>query len=147
MVARAHQSADGVHTGAAQLINDSRQTGYSGYATLALTQRIMSAGHGGQMLISQSTYELARDTLPEKAQLVDLGQHRLKDALQPEHIYQLTAPDLPSEFPPLNTTKLFNHNLPAQLASFIGREKELADVKKLLHNTPMLMLVGPGGTG
>ena len=87
----------GLHTGAAQLINDSLQTVYSGYTTLALTQRIMSAGHGGQILLSQSTYDLTRDRLPENAQLVDMGERHLKDVLRSEHLYQLSIPDLPSE--------------------------------------------------
>src|SRR5207249_9343713 len=63
--------------------------------TLALTERIMSAGHGGQILLSQSTYDLTRDLLPEKAQLIDMGEHRLKNIHRPEHLYQLNLPELP----------------------------------------------------
>jgi predicted ATPase/class 3 adenylate cyclase len=137
----------GIHTGAAQLEGDSTKPHYSGYATLALTQRIMSAGHGGQILLSQSTFDLIRDRLPEKAQLIDMGERRLKDVLRTEHLYQLSVPDLPSEFPPLNTLELFSHNLPAQLTSFIGREKELDEIKKLVAMNRIVTLTGSGGAG
>ncbi len=137
----------GIHTGAAQLNKDSDQTIYSGYATLALTQRIMSAGHGGQILLSQAAYDLTKDKLPEQAQLIDMGERRLKDVLRTEHLYQLSVPDLPSEFPPLNTLELFSHNLPAQLTSFIGREKEIDEVTKLVDENRIVTLTGSGGAG
>src|SRR6185369_9859880 len=124
----------GIHTGAAQLEIENKENMYSGYATLALTQRIMSAGHGGQTLLSQSTYALTRDRLPDQARLVDMGERHLKDIQRPEHLYQLSAPDLPSEFPPLNTLESFQHNLPTQLTSFIGREKEIAEIKASLNS-------------
>src|SRR6185436_13294766 len=78
----------GIHTGAAQLQIDSNDNPYSGYATLASTQRIMSAGHGGQILISGATRELVRDGLPTNTELSDLGEKRLKDLLRPEHLFQ-----------------------------------------------------------
>jgi len=137
----------GIHTGAAQLEIENKENTYSGYATLALTQRIMSAGHGGQILLSQSTYDLTRDRLPEKAQLVDMGERRLKDVLRSEHLYQLSVPDLPSEFTPLNTLESFQHNLPTQLTSFIGREKEIAEIKAMLNSGRLVTLTGSGGTG
>ena len=137
----------GINTGAAQLEIDNKENTYSGYATLALTQRIMSAGHGGQILLSQSTYDLTRDRLPEKAQLVGMGERRLKDVLRPEHLYQLSVPDLPSEFQPLNTLESFQHNLPAQLTSFVGREKEIAEIKASLNSSRLVTLTGSGGTG
>ncbi|MBC7878022.1 MAG: adenylate/guanylate cyclase domain-containing protein [Anaerolineales bacterium] len=137
----------GIHIGAAQVDVNSTQNTYSGYATLALTQRIMSAGHGGQILLSQSTYDLTRDRLPEKAQLVDMGEHRLKDVLRPEHLYQLSVPDLPSEFAPLNTLEYFQHNIPSQLTSFVGREKEIVEIKALLNSSRLVTLTGSGGTG
>jgi predicted ATPase/class 3 adenylate cyclase len=134
----------GIHTGAAQLEGESN---YSGYATLALSQRIMSAGHGGQVLLSQTVYDLLGDKLSANAQLIDMGERHLKDILQPEHLYQLVVPDLPSEFPPLKTLKTVNHNLPLSLTSFIGRERELAETKEKLEETRLLTLIGPGGTG
>jgi predicted ATPase/class 3 adenylate cyclase len=138
----------GIHTGAAQLADDPTVEGpYSGYATLALTQRIMSAAHGGQILLSQSTYELTRDEIAEKSQFVDMGEHHLKSILRPVRLYQLNAPDLPSNFPPLNTLEYSPHNLPEQLTSFIGREKEIAEIKHLLHSARLVTLTGSGGTG
>jgi predicted ATPase/class 3 adenylate cyclase len=134
----------GINTGTANL-NDDKQ--YSGYATLALTQRIMSAGHGGQILLSQSTYDLTRDRLPENAQLVDMGERRLKDVLRAEHLYQLSVSDLSSQFAPLNTLESFQHNLPIQLTSFVGREKEMAEIKAMLHSARLVTLTGSGGTG
>src|SRR5262249_9633101 len=110
-------------------------------------QRIMSAAHGGQILVSQSTYELTRDNLPEHTQLIDMGERHLKDILRPEHLYQLTTSDLPSSFPPIRTLKFESHNLPRQLTSFIGREKELTEIKALLHSTRLVTLTGSGGTG
>ncbi len=137
----------GINTGAAQLEIENKENTYSGYATLALTQRIMSAGHGGQILLSQSTYDLTRDRLPEKAQLVGMGERRLKDVLRPEHLYQLSVPDLPSGFQPLNTLESFQHNLPTQLTSFVGREKEIAEIKAALNASHLVTLTGSGGTG
>ena len=137
----------GINTGTAQLEIDSKEQLYSGYTTLALTQRIMSAGHGGQILLSQSVYELTRDSLPEDAQLVSMGEHCLKDIFRPQHIYQLSSPQLPADFPPLNTLQGLQHNLPTQLTSFIGREKEIAEIKRLLHSTRLVTLTGSGGTG
>ena len=137
----------GIHTGTAQLQSSSGEDVYTGYATLALTQRIMSAGHGGQILLSQSVYELTRDRLPENARLVSMGEHHLKDVLRPEHIYQLSDPELVSEFPPLNTLKTVQHNLPIQLTSFVGREKELSEIKEMLHSARLVTLTGSGGTG
>ncbi len=134
----------GIHTGAARL-EDGKD--YSGYSTLALVQRIMSAGHGGQVLLSQTAHDLLGNNLPEDVKLLDMGVRHLKDILQPEHLYQLTAPDLPQEFPPINTLRIINHNLPTNLSSFIGRERELSAIKERLGNVRLLSLIGPGGTG
>jgi predicted ATPase/class 3 adenylate cyclase len=137
----------GIHTGPAQLKNDPQGASYEGYATLALTQRIMSVGHGGQILLSQITHDLVKDGLPSGTELRDMGERRLKDIVRPEPIYQVAAPDLLSDFPPLTTLETFNHNLPAQLTSFIGREQEIAEAQKLLASTRILTFIGPGGTG
>ncbi len=138
----------GIHTGAAQVKDDAQHgAAYEGYATLALTQRIMSVGHGGQVLLSQSTYDLVKDRLAHKMELRDLGERRLKDILRLEHIYQATAPDLLSEFPPLTTLDIFNHNIPVQLTSFIGREQEMTEAQHALATSRLLTLIGPGGTG
>src|SRR6266498_1999798 len=139
----------GIHTGSAQLKDDSQGQGasYEEYATLALTQRVMSVGHGGQILLSQTTHDLVKDRVPDGTELRDMGERHLKDIVRPEHIYQVAAPDLLSDFPPLTTLETFKHNLPAQLTSFIGREHEIAEAEKLLSSTRILTFIGPGGTG
>jgi predicted ATPase/class 3 adenylate cyclase len=138
----------GIHTGSAELADDPQIEGpYSGYATIALTQRIMSVGHGGQILVSQSTYELTRDTQNRSSQFMDMGEHHLKSILRPVHLYQVNAPGLPVQFPPLKTLDYSPHNLPEQLTSFIGREKEVAEIKDLLGSARLVTLTGSGGTG
>ena len=137
----------GIHTGAAQLNDTSAHIIYLGYTTLVLTQRITSAGYGGQVLISGATYELVRDALPANTELLDLGERRLKDLWRPEHLYQLNAPGLASTFPPLKTLDAFRNNLPPQITSFIGRENEIAHVKRKLQTHRLVTLTGPGGTG
>ena len=137
----------GIHTGISHLNDPSAPTIYSGYATLASTQRIMSAGHGGQILISGATRELVRGTLPENTELKDLGEKRLKDLLRPEHLYQLDISGLPAVFPPLKTLDTFPNNLPVHLTSFIGRENEIAEVKQELDEHRLVTLTGSGGTG
>ena len=138
----------GIHTGDAQLLEgDANGRKYSGYTTLATTQRIMSAGHGGQILLSQTTHDLTVGQLPENAELQDMGERHLKDVISPTHLYQLTVPDLPSTFAPLNTLESFNHNLPAQLTSFIGRQKEIDEIKQLVAANRIVTLTGSGGSG
>ena len=137
----------GIHTGPAQVKDDAQGASYEGYGTLALTQRIMSVGHGGQILLSQTTHDLVKDSLPDGAELRDMGERRLKDIVRLEHIYQVVAPDLLSEFPPLATLETINHNLPAQLTSFIGREGELTEARQFVASTRLLTFIGPGGTG
>ncbi len=123
----------GIHTGAAQLQVGSNDNPYVGYATIATSQRIMSAGYGGQILLSGATRELVRDVLPNNTELLDMGERRLKDLLRPEHIFQLNITGLPIAFPPLKTLDSFPNNLPTQLTTFIGRENEIAEVKQELE--------------
>ncbi|HET9587397.1 MAG TPA: adenylate/guanylate cyclase domain-containing protein, partial [Anaerolineales bacterium] len=137
----------GIHTGAAQWKAESSDPRYSGYATVALAERVMSAGHGGQILISQAAYDLLIGNLPVHVQFIDMGEYHLKDILRPQHLYQLTVPDLPAEFPALRTLIRRNHNLPVNLTSFIGRARELAETKERLAGARLLTLTGPGGTG
>ena len=138
----------GIHTGAAHLAEDSSVEGpYSGYATLAATQRIMSAAHGGQILLSQATENLLRGHLPKDVSLLDLGEHKFKDILQPVRIFQVLALELQKEFPALRALDVFPNNLPLQLTSFIGRERELGEIQQMLASTRLLTLTGPGGTG
>jgi predicted ATPase len=85
--------------------------------------------------------------MTEKSQFIDMGEHRLRSILRPERLFQLNAPDLPSTFPPLQTLEYSPHNLPEQLTSFIGREKEIYEIKGLLNSTRLVTLTGSGGTG
>jgi predicted ATPase/class 3 adenylate cyclase len=139
----------GIHSGAAQLEDASKSPRYSGYTTIAMSQRVMSAGHGGQILLSQIAADLISDKLPAGVKLKDMGECRLKDIMQPVHLYQLMIGDLPSDFPPLMTKDVVRHNLPAQLTAFIGRESELAALHSLLsdsHNR-LITILAPGGMG
>jgi predicted ATPase/DNA-binding SARP family transcriptional activator len=133
-----------LHTGAAE----ERQGDYFG-PPLNRIARLLEAGHGGQVLLSLATQELARDHLPEGASLRDLGEHRLKDLVRPERIFQFVAPDLPADFPPLNTLDLRPNNLPAQSTPLLGREQEVAAAGERLRSEAvrLLTLTGPGGTG
>jgi predicted ATPase/class 3 adenylate cyclase len=109
--------------------------------------RIMAAGHGGQVLLSGTTAALARDAgLADGLSLRDLGQHRLKDLLQAEHLFQLLHPSLPADFPAL-ATLAHRSNLPVQLTSFVGRRQELARLVTLLTERRLITLLGPGGVG
>ncbi|MGW8250860.1 MAG: adenylate/guanylate cyclase domain-containing protein, partial [Anaerolineales bacterium] len=132
----------GIHTGQAE-----RHAGDYFGPVLNRTARLMSAGHGGQILVSAATAELGRDILPAQTQLVDLGEHRLKDLTRKEHIFQLVHPALQSEFPPLKSLDASPNNLPIQLTSFIGREKEIIEIQGLLADARLVTLTGPGGTG
>ncbi len=132
----------GLHTGEADL----REGDYYGSAVNRCA-RIRAAGHGGQVLLSEATARLVRGALPAGAGLLDLGRHRLKDLAEAEQLFQLTAPGLPEEFPPLATLDARPHNLPLQLTSFVGREQEVAETVTLLGTTRLLTLTGPGGTG
>src|SRR5262249_54391216 len=111
--------------------------------------RLLAAGHGGQTLLSQPTYELVRDYLPKGVRLRDLGQHRLKDLVRPEHVYQVDAPDLPGDFPPLKTLAARPHHLPVQRSPLLGREREVAELVALLRRPEagLVTLTGPGGVG
>ena len=134
----------GIHTGTAQLKDNGQ---YSGYATLAASQLVMSAGYGGQILLSGATRDLVGDMLPKDVELLDLRKRRLKELLPPEHLYQLNVSGLPSTFPLLKTLDSFPNNLPPQLTTFIGRENEIAEVKHELAAHRLVTLTGSGGTG
>jgi predicted ATPase/class 3 adenylate cyclase len=110
--------------------------------------RVLSAGYGDQILLTAAARALA-STLPPGHDLRDLGQHRLRDLLEAERIYQLVGPDLPSQFPPLKTLDRQPHNLPSQPTEIIGRESELEQLHALLTTpgTRLVTLTGPGGTG
>lgn len=83
------------------------------------------SGHGGQTLLSAPVYELVRDKLPTGVTLSDLGEHRMKDLVRPEHAWQLDVDGLEADFGPLSSLDRVAHNLPMQAAPFIGREEQL----------------------
>ena len=111
--------------------------------------RIMAAAHGGQVLLSALAAQLATGRLPAGVTLRDLGEHRLKDLLQPERIFELVQPGISSEFPPLATLSQRPNNLPTQTSEFLGRAAELGAIRALLDSAGvrLLTLTGPGGIG
>jgi predicted ATPase/class 3 adenylate cyclase len=109
--------------------------------------RIRALAHGGQVLVSGAVRELAGDHLPAGASLRDLGLHRLRDLERPEHLFQLAHPDLPRDFPPLRSAAPRRHNLPLQLTSFVGRDRELDELAALLGRARLVTLTGAGGSG
>jgi predicted ATPase/class 3 adenylate cyclase len=108
--------------------------------------RIAAAGHGGQVLLSDTTWTLIRHALPRGVTGRALGRHRLKDLPEPEELHQLVMDGLPSEFPPPRSLEIPT-NLPAPITSFVGREQVLARSEQLLQGTRLLTLTGPGGSG
>jgi predicted ATPase/class 3 adenylate cyclase/predicted negative regulator of RcsB-dependent stress response len=109
--------------------------------------RISAAGHGGQILLSLTAHDLLGGETPGGLVLRDLGEHRLKDVPRPERVFQASAADLPSEFPPIRTLDNWPNNLPRQLSTFVGRADQLVEAAQRLATTPLLMLTGPGGVG
>jgi predicted ATPase/class 3 adenylate cyclase len=130
----------GLHTGEPRVVED-RYVGLDVHHAA----RVMAVAHGGQVVVSESTQAL----LDDDTQLRDLGEHRLKDILRPQRLYQLELEGLPGDFPPLATLDNRPTNLPAQPNAFIGRERELAETRALLEreDVRLLTLIGPGGTG
>lgn len=133
----------GLHTGTAEIQSDGK---YEGYATVASCQRVMSVAHGGQVLLSKTTADLLID-LPAGVSLRDMGEHQLKGLRAPLRLYQLVAPNLPHEFPPIPSLNQFPNNLPVQLTSFIGREKEIKEIYNALDAARLVTMTGSGGTG
>jgi len=112
------------------------------------TARVRALGAGGQILVTAAVRELVAEDLPAGASLADLGAHRMKDLIHPEHVWQLQHPDLPSEFPALASLDAALHNLPLQSSSFVGRESDLADLVELLRGSARLVTItGFGGIG
>lgn len=132
----------GLHSGEAH----ERDGDYFGPA-LSRAARIMSAGHGGQVLLSRTTGELVDTQLPSNTALRSLGEFRLKDLGAPEYLFQLVHPDLEDDFPPPRTLDNHSNNLPAELSSFVGRRKELADIEGRLEDARLVTLTGVGGAG
>ena len=112
------------------------------------TARVMAAGHGGQVLVTQAARDLALASAADKVRFLDLGIHYLRDLPDPEHLFQIEGPGLASAFPPVRTQTAATHaRLPTFLTRFIGRTREIAEIGELLGRERMVTLTGPGGTG
>ena len=109
--------------------------------------RIAAAAHGGQVVVSEAVRTLVAADLAGGISLRSLGSHRLKDLREPEPLSQVVADGLRMEFPPLQSLDARPNNLPTQLTSFVGREKELQEAGELLEANRLVTLTGPGGTG
>jgi predicted ATPase/class 3 adenylate cyclase/DNA-binding NarL/FixJ family response regulator len=134
----------GVHTGEVQLRDEGNYIG----STINRTGRLRDLAHGGQTVLSGTTSDLVIDRLPTDAWLTDLGSHTVRDLPRPEHVVQLCHPDLHNEFPPLRTSDVgVAPHLPAQLTRFVGREAQMADVRRLLGDDRLVTLTGAGGIG
>jgi predicted ATPase/class 3 adenylate cyclase len=132
----------GVHTGE----GEQRDGDYYGPA-LNRAARIMSAGHGGQVLCSRPTADLAGDALPEGCSLVDLGEHRLRDLSRPEVVFQIVHPELTRDFPRLRSLDAFPGNLLVQMTTFVGRDDDVVAIANALAESRLVTLTGVGGVG
>ncbi len=132
----------GIHTGEAHCTD----TGYIGM-DVHRAARICAVGHGGQILLSDTARPLIEDFLPADVRIRDLGKHRLKDLARSQRLFQAVVVDLPADFPPLKSLDALPNNLPRQLTSFVGREKEMVEVKRLLSTSSLVTLTGTGGVG
>jgi predicted ATPase/class 3 adenylate cyclase len=134
----------GIHTGEPTATGE----GYVGI-DVHRAARVMSAGHGGQVLLTQSTRELLPEELSDAVSLRDLGEHRLKDLTHPQRLYQLLIPGLENDFPALKTLEARPTNLPIQPTPLIGREQQVTEAVILVHreDVRLVTLTGAGGTG
>lgn len=133
----------GVHTGEVQ----QREPGLYMGPTINRTARIRDAGHGGQVLVSQTTVDLVQDQLPDGCSLLELGPCRLRDLDRPVHLWQLRHADLPASFPPLRGLDAGRNNLPLQLTSFVGRAAAVRELHESLDLDHAVTLTGAGGCG
>ena len=132
-----------LHTGDAQLRDAFNYYG----PTVIRTARLRALAHGGQTIASRATRDLVAEGLPPGASWRDLGSHRLKDLGRPEHVFQLCHLELPDIFPALAGLDSTRNNLPAQLTTFVGRERELAEAGSLVDEHRLVTLTGSGGCG
>jgi predicted ATPase/class 3 adenylate cyclase len=133
----------GLHTGEAHV----QEGDYVDHAPINRCARVKAAAHGGQVLVTKTTRDLVEGRLGSGFGLQRLGEFRLRDLAEPELIYQLTHPDLPAGFPPIRTLAERTGNLPLQVSSFIGRERELEQTVAALGAARVVTLTGPGGVG
>jgi predicted ATPase/class 3 adenylate cyclase len=133
----------GLHTGEARVLDGD----YVDHAPINRCARVKAAGHGGQVLVTKTTRNLVEGRLGGGFGLRRLGEFRLRDLAEPELIYQLTHAELPADFPPVRTVAERGGNLPLQVSSFIGRERELEQTAAALTQARVVTLTGPGGVG
>ncbi len=131
-----------LHSGTA----DERDGDYFGPAPNRLA-RLLAVVHGSQVVVSGATAQLLRGVMPENIELHDLGEHRLKDLVEPEQVWQLLAPGLPETFPPLRSLGSLPNNLPRQVTTLIGRDEVVSEIEALVLKFPLVTLVGTGGVG
>jgi predicted ATPase/class 3 adenylate cyclase len=131
-----------LHTGTADL----QQGDYYG-AAVNRAARLRAIAHGGQTVMSRSTWELVQDRIPDGVTLRDMGEHGLKDLTRPEHVYQVDVAGLPDDFPPLASLEAIPNNLPIQLTELIGRQTELGEAERIFAGTRLMTILAPGGTG
>ncbi|MGH3811666.1 MAG: LuxR C-terminal-related transcriptional regulator [Pseudonocardiaceae bacterium] len=132
-----------LHTAESQRRGEGNYFGW----TVNRCAQLRAIAHGGQVVLSRATRDLVMDRLPERAELADLGVHRLRDLGRPEHVFGLVHPDLPAEFPPLRSLDTMPNNLPGELTSFVGRRAELTQIGDPLQRARLLTLTGSGGCG
>ena len=125
---------------------DERDGDYFGPAVNRVA-RLLSSGHGGQVLVSGAAADLAAPHLATGTGLRSLGTLPLKDLREPERVFQVTAAGLQSEFKPLRALETPPNNLPHQASSFVGRHADIAHVEDLLRTGPLVTIVGTGGVG
>ena len=134
----------GLHTGEVQLLDDGNYLG----PTMCRTARLRDLAHGGQIVLSGTTHDVAADRLPADVWLMDLGRHRLPDLSRPERVVQVCHPDLRNEFPPLQTLNVCAEEpFSAELTSFVGRDAEIREVRRILAHNRLVTLTGTGGAG
>jgi predicted ATPase/class 3 adenylate cyclase/DNA-binding CsgD family transcriptional regulator len=132
-----------IHTGEGRLRDEGN---YAGKAIIR-TARLRAIAHGGQVVVSTATRDLAVDELAGDVELVDLGVHRLKDLERPERVWQLAHPDLATDFPPLRSLDAIPNNLPVPMSSFVGRFDAIDTVARLVFDNRHVTLTGTGGAG
>jgi hypothetical protein len=133
----------GLHTGEARV----RGSDHVDHAPVNRCARVKAAAHGGQVLLTKTTCDLVEGRLGGGFGLNRLGEFRLRDLAEPELIYQLTHAELPADFPPIGALAERTSNLPVQLSSFIGRDRELSEVRALVASSRLVTLTGAGGCG
>jgi predicted ATPase/class 3 adenylate cyclase len=132
----------GIHSGKTQ----EREGDYYGSATNRAA-RLVGVGHGGQIVVSDVTASLVGSNLSDSVEFVPLGEHRLRDLAAPLAVFQLAAPGLRSAFPPLRTLAALPGNLPAELSSFVGRARDVEEIRVLVAEARVVTLTGVGGVG